>query len=88
MHAGDFFGTIKIGDGAGDAQHAVIAARGEPHGFRSIGKQPRPGGIRACDRVEQFAFRFSVCPQLETVIAAALDVTRFSDTRGDGFASL
>ena len=30
---------VEVGERAGDAQHAVIAARGEPHGFRGLAQQ-------------------------------------------------
>jgi hypothetical protein len=32
MQAADFLGAVEIGQRAGNPKHAVIAARGEPHG--------------------------------------------------------
>ena len=36
MHAADFFGAVEIGERARHAQHAMIAARREPHGIGGV----------------------------------------------------
>ena len=42
--AGRFFRAVEVGERAGDAQHAVIAARRQPHGLR------RPRAAALCPR--------------------------------------
>jgi hypothetical protein len=44
MQAADFFRAVEVGEGAGDAQHAMIAARRQPHGFGGVAQQP--GALR------------------------------------------
>ncbi len=42
MNAADFIGAIKIGEGARDAQYAVVAAGGEPHRVGGFAQQRHP----------------------------------------------
>src|SRR3546814_19772817 len=49
----DILGAGEVGDGAGDAKHAMVAARGKPHRRRGIGEQFPAGIVRGRDRVEQ-----------------------------------
>ena len=39
MQPADFFRAVEIGQRAGDAQDAVIAARRQPHGFGGVAQQ-------------------------------------------------
>lgn len=38
-------GAVEVGERAGDAQHAGVAARREPHGVGGLAKQLEPGGV-------------------------------------------
>ena len=42
MHAADCVGAVEVGERARDAQHAVIAARRQPHGLGGIAQQLSP----------------------------------------------
>jgi hypothetical protein len=46
MDAADFVGAVEIGQRAGDAQHAMIAARGDPHGIGDVAQQSKAAGVR------------------------------------------
>ena len=50
----------QVGDGAGDFQHAVIAARRQLHALGGFGQQFGAGGIGLGDAVQQFAFGFGI----------------------------
>jgi hypothetical protein len=39
MYARDFVGAVEIGERALHPQHAVIAARGEPHGVGGVAQE-------------------------------------------------
>ena len=36
MHAADLIGAVEVSEGAGNAQHAVIAARRKMHGVGGV----------------------------------------------------
>ena len=42
MHPADLVGAIEIGERARDPQHAMIAARRQPHGVGGIPQQRKP----------------------------------------------
>jgi hypothetical protein len=46
MRAADFVDTVKIGERARHPQHAVIAARGEPHRLGGFAQQHKAAGVR------------------------------------------
>jgi hypothetical protein len=46
MHAFHFVDAVEIGEGAGDAQHAVIAAGREPHRIGRFAQQCEPATVR------------------------------------------
>ena len=57
MHAAARRGAVEIGERARDAQHAVIAARGEPHGVGGVVDERERGGVELRDLVEHRALR-------------------------------
>jgi hypothetical protein len=75
--------ACKIGDGAGDTEHAVIATRGEPHTFSGIGKKLLACAVGFRDAVEELAFGFGVGAQARLLEAGALDLARFGHAHGD-----
>src|SRR6059058_6071186 len=60
MDSTDLLGAGEVGDGAGDAQHPVEAARGQAHRRGGIGEQLAAGLIRGCDLIEQLAICLGV----------------------------
>ena len=46
MHAADLVGAVEVGERARHPQHAMIAARGEPHGVGGVAQQRKPAGVR------------------------------------------
>ena len=56
----DLLGAGEVGDGSGDAQHAVEAARRQAHRRRRVGEQLAPRLVGRRDPVEQFAVGLGV----------------------------
>ena len=46
MNVLDGVDAVEIGEGAGDAQHAMIAAGGKPHPLHGFGKQTATAFVR------------------------------------------
>ena len=46
MHAADFVGAVEIGERAGNAQHAMVAAGREPHRIGGFAQQRKPAAVR------------------------------------------
>ena len=46
MHAADFVGAVEIGERARNAQHAMIAARREPHRIGGFAQQRKSAAVR------------------------------------------
>ena len=72
----------EIGDSAGDAQHAVIAARSQPHRIRRFCEKFRAGCVGRCNSVERLAFHFSVGANILTVITFTLHIACAAYPRG------
>jgi len=53
MQPADFVGSVEIGQRARDAQHAVIAARRQPHGFGRIAQQLCARSVGLGDLLQQ-----------------------------------
>lgn len=83
VDAADSLCAGEVGDGAGDAQDAVVAAGGEAHGVGGVGQELDPAGIGLRDGVEQFALRLGIGAHALAVVALSLDRTRFRDARRD-----
>ena len=77
----------EIGDSSRHPQHAVIAARRQPHGFRRIGEEAFARGIRRCRGIEDFAFRFRIGANAAAIIPFALYRPRVRHALGDGRAA-
>jgi hypothetical protein len=60
MQPADFFGAVEIGQRPRHAQHAMIAARGKPHGFRRIAQQFCALRVRLRDGFQQRGRRFGI----------------------------
>ena len=52
MQPADFLRAVEIGERAGDAEHAVIAARGQLHGLGGVAQKFLPLRIRLRDRFQ------------------------------------
>jgi hypothetical protein len=55
--------AVQVGDGAGDAQHPVVAARGQLQALGGAKEELAPGGIGGRDPVEQLALGLGVGAQ-------------------------
>ena len=60
MAAGDDRGAVDIGQGAGDAQHPVIAPRGQAQPFGRPGEERAARLLRRSDLVEQRAVSIGI----------------------------
>ena len=60
VDSADLLSAGEVGDGAGDAEHAVEAACRKPHRRGSVGEQLAPRIIRRRHLVEQFAIGFGI----------------------------
>jgi hypothetical protein len=60
VDAADVSAPAQVGDRAADAQHAVIAAGGQPHRLGRLGEERAAGLVGAGDAVEQFAVGLGV----------------------------
>jgi len=47
MHAADFFRPVEVGECARHAQHAMVAARGQPHRVGCFAQERESACIRA-----------------------------------------
>ncbi len=86
MHAAHFVGAVEVGQCAGDPQHAMIAARGEPHGVGGVAQQRKPGGVRLRHAFQDRAVRGSIGAdvwQADRGIARDLDRACMRDALGD-----
>ncbi len=45
MDASDFIGAVEVGERAGNAQHAVVTARREPHRIGGFAQQRKPAAV-------------------------------------------
>src|SRR6266571_3827295 len=91
VDATDVFRAVEVGERARDAQHAVIAARGEPHRLGGVAQQFQPGGVRLGDLLEHGALRLRVgahARKPERGVAFYLHLARGGDARGDLAAAL
>ena len=92
MHAADLLGAVEIGERARDAQHAMIAARREPHRVGGIADQRKPAPCRACatsSSAGPLACALVRTPaSAERRIALRLHVARARDARRDLAAAL
>ena len=52
MQPADFFRAVEIGEGARNAQHVVIAARGQLHGLGRIAQQFLALAVRLRDSLQ------------------------------------
>src|SRR6266704_3096392 len=64
MHAADLVGAVEIGERARHPQHAMIAARREPHGIGSVAQERKSGPIRPRHVFEQGAVGVRIGAQL------------------------
>ena len=80
-------GAVEIGEGAGDAEHAVISARRELEALGGIEKKFLPLGIGRRDLIEELAVGLGVGADaaLRGECCEALHLTRarLGDARGD-----
>ena len=60
MQPADFFRAVEIGERARDAQHAVIAARGQLHGLGRIAQQFLTLAVRLRDGFQQRCGSFGI----------------------------
>ena len=79
MDSADLLGAGEVGDGAGDAEHAVEAARGEAHRRGGIGEELAAGLVGRRDPVEQLAVGLGVGARTVAVVAIGLDLPRGGD---------
>jgi hypothetical protein len=64
MHAADFFGAVEVGERARHPQHAMIAARGEPHGVGGVAQERKPTRVRPRQLFEQRTVTTATCAAL------------------------
>ena len=86
MQPADFLRAVEVGERARDAQHAVIAARGQPHGLGGIAQQLLALRVGLCDLLQQRGRRFGIGADMRQAgcrITRELDVARGRDARGD-----
>ncbi len=76
MDSPDLLRPRQIGDGSGDPQHAVEAARRQAHRRRRVGEQLAARLVGRCDLVEQLAVGFGVGARPVAVEALGLDLAR------------
>src|SRR5262245_2329497 len=57
MHAADLVGAVEVGERARHAQHAMIAARREPHGVGGVAQERKPARVRPRHLFEQRTLR-------------------------------
>ena len=89
VDAADLLAPAEVGDGAGDAQHAVVAARRQPHRRRGVGEQlacPARRGWR-CGRAVRRRLRRWCAPRAP-LKRLRLHRARLGDARGDLGAAL
>ncbi len=80
--------VAKIGDGARDAQHAMIAAGGEAHRVRRFGEELCARRVGRCDPIQNLAFGFRIGADGETLVTPPLDVPCVRDPRRNLIAAL
>src|SRR5579859_3594669 len=86
MQPGDVVGAVEIGERAGDAQHAMIAARGKAHGLGGIAQQFLALRVGLGDVFQQRSRRFRVGADVRQAglrVTLELDVARGRDAGGD-----
>ncbi len=86
MDAADKIGAVEIGQCPRNAQHAMIAARGQLHGIGGVAQQRRAGLVELRDLFQYRAGHLRVCArsrQAERGIAPGLNVSGMGDARGD-----
>src|SRR5690349_1579130 len=88
MNAADLLGAGKIGDGAGDAQHAMEASRREPHRGRGVREQLAPWLIGCRDAVQQFAVGLCIGARTMAIVAVGLDLAGGGNAASDLGAAL
>ena len=87
MNSTDLVGTSKVGDGSGNAEHPVIATRGEPHGNRGIGQQLSSALVRRCNLFKEITIGLGISPDTFVAITSGLNPPRSCDAVSNGVAS-
>ena len=72
---------FEVGQGAGDAQDAVVAAGGEFERVDGFREQRQAGFVGACDGFQELAVGFGVRADGVACVALALDVACGGDAR-------
>ena len=75
--------TREIGDGAGHAQDAAVAARGQTHAFGGLGQKLLPRAVRFGDGIEKFAFNLGIGAKPRAFIARTLNGARLLHPAGN-----
>ena len=84
VEAHDLVAAIKIGQGAGDAQDAMIAARGEIHGIGCLTQKLQTRAVRSSKTLEEFAIDLGVGADVRQVfVALRLPLASSGNTGGD-----
>src|SRR5260370_36460751 len=60
MQPADFLRAVEIGERAGDAQHAVIAARRQPHGLGGVAQEFLALRVRLREGLQRRGRRFGI----------------------------
>ena len=60
MKPADLLGAVEVGKRAGDPEHAVIAARRQPHGLGGVAQEFRALRVRLRDLLQQRSRRLRI----------------------------
>ena len=88
MDSPDLLGAGEVGDGAGDAEHAMEAAGREAHRRGGVGEELAAGLVRRRDLVEQLAVGLGVGTRAVAIVALGLELPRGGDPAPDFGAAL
>lgn len=85
MHATDVFATRQVGDGAGYAQDAGVAAGGHAHGACGLGQKLSARFVGGGDGFEEIAVDFGIGADGVVGVTRGLDRAGGGDAGGDLF---